>query len=199
MIHRVDFGDDPFEKVPDLLFILLRCDKFVLRGADHRLNGLRLELLRVDVQFLHNVADNGELVGRIQNGKIRRKPDALDIAPQDPHAHGVEGGHPNVPAIRAADEAGYAVLHLARGLVGKGDRQNGPRRRLAGGDQVGDAVRQHARLAAARAGHDQQRPFRRDDGFPLLRVQTGDRLLYVNRLHRNHAPFLISLQLSNPR
>ncbi len=63
--------------------------------------------------------------------------------------------------------------HLARRFIGKGDGQD-----LAGLgpallDQAGDAVREHACLATARAGKDEQRPIVCGHGRPLRRVQPG--------------------------
>jgi len=69
--------------------------------------------------------------------------------------------------------------HLLRGLVRERDRQDLARLRLVGVDQVGDPVRQHARLAAARAGQDQQRPLAVRDRLPLGLVQALQELLEV--------------------
>ena len=43
-----------------------------------------------------------------------------------------------------------------------------------GGEQVRDAVREHARLAGAGAGDHEQRPLGGEDGLPLGRVQVGE-------------------------
>ena len=40
-------------------------------------------------------------------------------------------------------------------------------------DQVGDAVRQHPRLAGSGAGDDQQRAVTVDDGVELIGVEAG--------------------------
>ena len=45
---------------------------------------------------------------------------------------------------------------------------------LAGGEQVGDAGGEHARLAGAGAGQHQHRPLGRLDGGALLGVQLGE-------------------------
>ena len=117
-------------------------------------------------------------------------------------------------ALRAANpERCKPLAQLARRLVGKGHRQNRPRRRrfdraqtdhprplLRGGmlriafeeckillacplrhlpavaaasvgQQVCHAVDQYGRLAASRAGEQQQRSLRGQHAFPLLRVQ----------------------------
>jgi hypothetical protein len=69
---------------------------------------------------------------------------------------------------------GHPLLHLAGGLVGEGDREDLPRLRIPRTEQVGDAVRQHAGLARARAGDDEQRPALVDDGLPLRAVEPGE-------------------------
>ena len=66
-------------------------------------------------------------------------------------------------------------LHLAGGLVGEGDGED-----VAGADallqQVGDAARDDARLAAAGAGQDEQRPFDVRDGLALGGGQVGQQV-----------------------
>ncbi|MNZ92661.1 hypothetical protein D3C78_1116930 [compost metagenome] len=66
LIHRIHLGNDSFKIITDLLLILLWRDQFVFGGADHRLNCLRLEFFRVDVQLLHTIPNDGELICRIQ-------------------------------------------------------------------------------------------------------------------------------------
>ena len=61
--------------------------------------------------------------------------------------------------------------HLLRGLVGEGHRENGQRTGLSGGEQPGDARREHAGLAAAGAGQDQRRRVRQRDCGQLLGIQ----------------------------
>ena len=41
-------------------------------------------------------------------------------------------------------------------------------------DQPGDAVRDDARFAGARAGQDEQRPFAVGHGFALLGIESGE-------------------------
>ncbi len=48
-----------------------------------------------------------------------------------------------------------ASAHLGGGLVGEGDREHVVRGRALGGDDVRDAMDEHARLAAAGAGEHQ--------------------------------------------
>jgi len=73
----------------------------------------------------------------------------------------------------------HALGHLAGGLVGEGDRQN-RRRRHALGDDVGDAARDNARLAATGPGQHQQWPVNGGDGLALrgckaVEKRIGDR------------------------
>ena len=78
-----------------------------------------------------------------------------------------------------AEQPFDALAHLARGLVGERDREDLPGLRLVGVDQEGDAVREHARLAAAGAGEDQQRPLAVRDGLALGLVEVLQQLLEV--------------------
>ena len=52
----------------------------------------------------------------------------------------------------AADERFHALAHFACGFVGEGQRENLAGQYALFANQIGDAVREHARLAAAGAG-----------------------------------------------
>src|SRR5438067_11382220 len=64
-----------------------------------------------------------------------------------------------------------AISHLTGGLVGEGDRQNCPSWNFVGANQMGDPVRDHARLAAARARQDEKRAFAMLHGFSLAWIE----------------------------
>ena len=64
-----------------------------------------------------------------------------------------------------------ALGHFGSGFVGKRDGHDRVRHYTHMLDQVGDAVRDHARLPAARPGQYQDRAFGGFDGFALLRVE----------------------------
>ena len=69
-----------------------------------------------------------------------------------------------------ADELDDTLLHLARGLVGEGHRED----RVPGCpfvDQPRDALRDHAGLAGARPREDEQRPAVMEDRLLLGRVE----------------------------
>src|SRR5258708_8811421 len=72
---------------------------------------------------------------------------------------------------QAADKFSDAFGDFGGGLVGEGHRQNGFRHHSRAFDQVGDAVSDDARLAAARAREDEHRAFSGFDGLALLRVE----------------------------
>ena len=96
------------------------------------------------------------------------------MAAQDFHADRMEGAEPRHALDHAADDLADAVLHLARRLVGEGDGEDLARPGAAGGEDVGDAHGEHARLAGAGAGQHQHRPVERLDREPLLRIEAGE-------------------------
>ena len=101
----------------------------------------------------------------------RRNLQGLDITAQNAHAEGMKGRDHRLGDAQTADKFFDALAHLGGGLVGEGHRQDGFRHHSHVLDQIGDAVGDDARLAAARAGEDQHRAFGSLDGFALLRVE----------------------------
>ena len=79
-----------------------------------------------------------------------------------------------IPSTICPTMAPTRLLHLARGLVGEGDGEDLRRTRAAEREDVGDARRQHARLAGAGAGQHQHRAVERLDRLALLRVQARE-------------------------
>ena len=67
-------------------------------------------------------------------------------------------GPPARSSMSAIQQLGHALLHLRRGFVGESDRQDAFRRNSLGLNQVGNSIGDDARLAAARAGQNEQRP-----------------------------------------
>jgi hypothetical protein len=87
----------------------------------------------------------------------------------------VEGAQPHAGGA-AAEQHLDALAHLARRLVGEGDREDLLGAGALGGDDVGDAVGEDPRLAAARAGEDQQWPVGRLDGAALRLVEAREEI-----------------------
>ena len=94
------------------------------------------------------------------------------VAPQQPHAKGVERGNERSLTGRAVAQQAfdYALAHLLGRFVGESHGQNGRPGYVLRLDQVRDAMRDDARLAAAGAGKQQQRTFDMRNGIALLGV-----------------------------
>ena len=75
---------------------------------------------------------------------------------------------------RLAEEGDDAVAHLAGRLVGEGDGQDAVGVDAALGHQVGDAVGDDARLAAAGPRQDEEGPAFHLHRFPLGRIEGGE-------------------------
>ena len=162
----------------------------VLLGADPAADDGRAELLGVVTQLLDDLLDEAVAVRRVVDREVPGVPvEDLDLAPQDPGAHRVERTDPG--AARAAgggsglgrparDEALNALAHLARGLVGEGDRQDLPGRHPPRRDEVRDARRDDPRLAGSRARDDEQRPVAVQHGFPLGIVEALEQRLRLD-------------------
>ena len=93
----------------------------------------------------------------------------LGLPAENAISHRVEGAAPEAAEI-VRHEVGDPLDHLARGFVGKSEQQD------AGGahailHQVGHAVGERARLAAAGPGDDERGAGLGGDGRELLRVQ----------------------------
>ena len=79
----------------------------------------------------------------------------LGLGPQDTQEHAVEGAHPQVARTVLAHALAYTVAHLARRLVGEGERQYAPRLQ-AQLHEVGHLVGEHTCLARARTRNHQR-------------------------------------------
>ncbi len=142
------------------------------------------EPLRVALQLLEALLHEPDLVGLVVDREVGAVPEPLRLPAQDPAAGGVEREHPETARV-SAEEMLEPLLHLAGGLVRERDREELVRLRTDRVDQVGDAIRQDARLPGARAGDHEQRPFRGEDGLALGGVQVGE---IAVRRRDGHAP-----------
>ena len=125
----------------------------------------------VDVEVVEALLDQAARVGGVVDRELARVAEPVGVGAEHPGAGRVEGHHPH-RAGGAADQQLDPLAHLLRRLVGERDRQDLVRPRLAGAEQVGDPVGEHAGLARAGAGQDQQRPLAVRDGVALGLVQT---------------------------
>jgi hypothetical protein len=172
-INRSSKSDALAERVGTVLGVGpegLEVDQLGLRLADHRLHGPRGQALLVEAELGRDHLHEAPAVGVVVDGEARAVPQAVAVHAQDAQAGRVEGGDPHLLG-RVADKVDDARPHLVGRLVGEGDGEDAPGRRVTGGEQVGDAPRQHPGLARARARHDQQRPTPVLDGRPLRQGQ----------------------------
>ena len=153
---------------------LLRREPAVLPAVDQHRQDARGPALLVDVLGREELLEQPDLIVDVQDGEIGLEADQLGVAAQDFHADRVEGAEPRHALDHAADDLLDAVLHLARRLVGEGDGEDLARPGAAGGEDVGDAHGEHARLAGAGAGEHQHRPVQALDREPLLRIEAGE-------------------------
>ena len=110
----------------------------------------------------------------------------VNVATQQAHAKRMEGGDQRLGQRAAAHQRLHPAGHFRSGLVGEGDRQNGVGRHANTVNQVGDAIGDDARLAAARSREDQHRPADRLDGFALLQIQ----IVEIRRQCREHSKLI---------
>ncbi len=125
----------------------------VLLGVDEPLHLARRPARLVELQRAQQAPDHPVLVVGIEDLKPLGQAGVLPVRAQQPVGQPVEGAHPHA-AHRDVEHALDATAHLRRSLVGEGHRQHPVGRDLAHGQQPGDAMHQHARLARAGPGQD---------------------------------------------
>ena len=170
LVDAVDLGHPPLVLVGGPGGRVVRVEQLVLQVRDLSGDRPRGELLRVQLQVAGDQADQPAGVVGVVDGERGAHPQLLGLAAQDAHAHRVERGHPHRVGP-AADQRVDPLLHLGGGLVGEGDRHDLAGVHAALGEQPGDAVGQHPRLARAGPGHDEQRRTGVRDRLPLPQVE----------------------------
>ena len=150
---------------------LRRRQAAVLPAVDQAGQHARRPALVVDVLGLQQLLQQPHLVVDIEHGEIGLELRHLGMEAQDAAADGMEGAEPRHAFDRLAEHLAEPQLHLARGLVGEGHRQDLVRARAALAQDVGDAGGQHARLAGAGAGQHQHRAVQRLHRLALLGIE----------------------------
>ncbi len=140
------------------------------------MDGARRVALRVDAELVEAALDEPPRVGLVVDRELARVAEPVRLGAQHPRAGGVEGHDPH-RARAAAEQQLDALAHLLRRLVRERDREDLVRARHPGALEEGDPMRQHARLARARAGEDQQRALAVRDGLALGRVEAREQVL----------------------
>ena len=141
--------------------------------------GARIEALGIQIHIAKDQGHQAVAVGRVVDGEARLQADLGRLPAQDAHTGRVEGQHPH--RLRAgANEPFDSLTHLRRRLVSEGNGEDLSGLDATVAEQIGDAVREHAGLARARAGDDQQwRPVV-DDRLALLGVQAPEQALDID-------------------
>ena len=166
LVEVVHLGHRLVPEGADAAQVLLGCHQRVLRVGDLRVDAPGCEPLRVLAELLEAVLHDTHLVGLVVDRERRLVAEPLRLAAQHAAARGVEGEDPD-RARRRSEHALQPLAHLAGRLVGERDREDLVRLHAHGADQVRDTMRQHARLARARARDHEHGPFGGDDGLTL--------------------------------
>ena len=170
LVEVVDVRDRLVVERGDALAVVVGRDQLVLRVRDLRVDPARDEALRVALELLEDVLDQPDLVGLVVDREVRLVAEVRRLPAQDAPAGGVEGEDPGAAGV-LAEEVPLARAHLVGGAVREGDREDLVRLRADRADQVRDAVREHPRLARARAGDHEHRPLGVEHGVALGFVQ----------------------------
>ena len=101
----------------------VRTQALFLVAADEPLHLLGRKALVVDAELLVQALDGRELVLRVEDLEGRRQVGQLAVRAQEAVAQAVESADPHAAHVER-QHAGQARHHLARGLVGEGDRQH---------------------------------------------------------------------------
>ena len=142
----------------------------VLPALDDDGEGARRPALLVDVLGADELLEQADLVVGVEDGEVWLEPRKLGVAAQDAGGDGMEGAEPEAGG-GAADQPLHPADHLARRLVGEGDRQHLAGPGAAGGEDMGEPRGEHPGLAGAGAGQHQQRTIERFHRLALLGVE----------------------------
>jgi len=126
----------------------------LLEAVDGPLHPAGVVGLVVHPGLLDHSLHRALLVLGVQDLEIAGQLEGGGVGAQDAVAQAVEGADPQV-GHADAQQLLHPFAHLAGGLVGEGHRQDGAGGLAQVAHQVGDAVGEHAGLAAAGSGQDQ--------------------------------------------
>ena len=122
----------------------------------------------------------------VENREVRFQTHQFGVAAQDLHPDRVEGAKPRHSLDNLPHHLADAQLHLARGLVGEGHRQDLRRMRPAEPQDMRDPRCSRHGFSRFRARQDQHRAVQRLDREALLRIQRGHVIGRRPALHRLH-------------
>ena len=174
LVARVDLRGLDVVVVGRVRQVVVRADERVLGQRDPGQQRLDVVAAVAVVQRAHRLAHRAELIGLVVDREAARQAERLALGLQDLEAERVERADRELAHGRAVvDQAGDALAHLGRGLVGERHRAD-RLRRDAQRQQVRDPVRDHAGLARAGAGEHQQRPAAVARRLALRRIELAE-------------------------
>ena len=141
--------------------------------ADH-LRRVAAQRQPVERQLVHAREHDRHAVGAGGGGEERIQTGRRRLVAQQVHAQRVEGGGVGLFDV-LAEHLLDSLAQLGRGVLGVGQREDALDRHAAAHQPL-EARGQRLGLAAAGAGHDQQRPAEMRDGLVLRLVQLGEAL-----------------------
>jgi hypothetical protein len=159
---------------------LVRDEPAILPALDLPQQRARRPAALVDIRGGDDLLQQAQLVVGVEDREVRGKPDRFGMAAQDAGGERVEGAEPH-PVGGAPDHRLEPLAHLARRLVGEGDRQHLAGIGAAGAEDVGKPGRQHPGLAGAGPRQHQHRPVDRLDGAALRLVERGEKARVAGR------------------
>ena len=148
----------------------LRPEQLRLRGADRGEDGARRVAFGVDVDLLHGLLDQADLVVGVHDDELFRDADSLAVAAQNHGAEAVEGARREVLGA-LAQQPREPFAHLPRRAVRERHGGDAPRAHADFLHEIGDPMGDDARLPRAGARDDQEGSLDVLDGFPLGRVE----------------------------
>ncbi len=144
----------------------------VLVETDGCLERSRAEPALARGHVVHHAAQQGTRVTLSRNTEVAPVSQVLDMPPQHAQAERVKRGQGHLLGGAPAYQLAHALAHFRSRLVGESDRHDLLRLREPPRENVGDAPRDHAGLAAARPRQHQHRPFGLAHRLALLRIES---------------------------
>ena len=158
-----------------------RVDHVVLGAADRPENGLRTCLaLGLHALLAQDLLHELVLVVRVVDQEPSIEANGLALASEQARAQGMERAGLDLLA-GFSHQADDPLTELRRGPIGERHGQDSPRGDALDPDEIGHPVREHASLAGARAGEDQDGAIGRRHGPYLLRIEPCDDLPLARR------------------
>ena len=152
------------------LFKLLGRDELILRTRNGRQNCFLANVLRIDVQCLHDLFHQCLRIVRVINREAGPVSDCINMPAQDPHTHRMERRDPHAVRAKTHDFID-SFPHLAGCLVRECNCEDIPGIHIAFLDEISDAVRDDAGLAGTGSREDQNRALRMKHSRLLLFIQ----------------------------